>query len=70
MDRNQHRAWLAELAVDDLRRRKQAEPELARKEAALRDARENLARSQAVVRELEAELDAHHHPADRTDGGG
>lgn len=49
----------AELAVEDLRRRREAEPELARKEAALRDARENLARSEAANRELEAELDAH-----------
>lgn len=48
---------MAELAAEDLRRRKQAESELARKEAALRSERAKLEHSEAAVRELEAAVD-------------
>jgi hypothetical protein len=63
MDRDQHRAWLADLAAEDHRKRQEAEPELARKEAALREAREHLARSQEAARNLETELDANQQSA-------
>ena len=69
MDHDQHRAWLAELAAEDLRRRREAEPDFARREATLRLARESLARSESANRELEAVLDAHLHPADDIDDG-
>ena len=58
MKRDQHAQWLADLAADDARRRRQAEPELARKEAALRVARASLAESKAAVCELEDQLGA------------
>ena len=49
MDLDQHRAWLSELAADDLRRRRMAQPELASKEAALSAARASLAQSEAAA---------------------
>ena len=67
MDRDQHQAWLAELAAEDRQRRAIAVPELARKEAALREARASLANSEAVIRELEAELYVERQPSDGPD---
>ena len=67
MDRDHHTAWLAELAAEDRRRRKQAAPELAQKEAALRAARVKLESSRAAVQELEAELEAEGHQTDPPD---
>ena len=69
MDRDQHQKWLAELAADDLRRRREAQPELAKKEAALRKAHADLSRSEAAVQALEAELDAHSRQADDVEDG-
>ena len=67
MDRDLYRAWLAELAVGNLRSRKLAEPELARKEAVLSAERARLRSSQAAVQELEAELQAERQDADGLD---
>ena len=69
MERDQHQEWLAELAAHDGRRRREAEPELARKEAALKAARMNLARSEAAVQQLEAEIIAERQRADEAKGG-
>ena len=69
MDRDQHRAWLAELAADNLRKRREVEPGLDRKEAVLREAREHLARSQAAVLELEAELHGRRPSAEHAEEG-
>ena len=69
MDRDQHREWLAELAANDLRRRREAQPELASKETALQEARANLSRSEAAVQALEAELDADSQEADDLEDG-
>lgn len=66
MARDQHQEWLAEFAADDARRRRQADSELARREAALKAARANLATSEAAVQELQAELDAEREQADNS----
>lgn len=64
MDRDAQKAWLKELSAENLRRRAQAEPELTRKEAALRAASAELASRQVAVRELEAELETERQEAD------
>ena len=56
--RQENRRRLAEMAAEDRRRRALAEPEIARKEAALAKARADLARSIEANTLLEAELDA------------
>ena len=55
--REQNRRRLAEMAAEDRRRRAVAEPEIARKEAALAGARADLARVNEQNALLEAELD-------------
>ena len=70
VDRDQHRAWLTELAATALRRRREAQPELAGKEAALREARANLSQTEAAVLALEGELDGHSRQADDTEAEG
>jgi uncharacterized membrane protein len=56
-DREAHRRRLAELAAEDRRKRAAAEPEIARREAALAEARARLRRLNDENDELEAELD-------------
>ena len=56
--REENRRRLAEMAAEDRRRRAVAEPEIARKEAALAQARADLARVDEANAALEAELDA------------
>jgi predicted nuclease with TOPRIM domain len=53
----EHRQRLAELAAEDRRKRAAAEPEIARKEAALAEARARLRRLNDDNALLEAELD-------------
>ena len=56
--REENRRRLAELAAEDRRKRAAAEPEIARKEAALLKARADLARLNEENALLEAERDA------------
>jgi hypothetical protein len=56
--REENRRRLAELAAEDRRKRAAAEPEIARKEAALLKARTDLARLNEENALLEAERDA------------
>src|SRR3712207_2116239 len=56
--RQEHRRRLAEFAAEDRLRRAAAEPEIARKEAALAEAQARLARTRADNEALEVELDA------------
>ena len=56
--REENRRRLAEMAAEDRRRRAVAEPEIARREAALAQARADLARVDEANTALEAELDA------------
>ena len=69
MNREAHQAWLEELAAKNLRSRARAAPELARKEAAFRAARDELASTQAAVQELEVKLEAERRKSDDPDGG-
>lgn len=64
VDRDQHQGWLRELAAEDQRRRRQAEPELARGEAALRAERRKLEAVRARIESLEADLEAARQEAD------
>jgi len=56
--REEHRRKIAELAAEDRRKRAAAEPEIARKEAALAKAQRDLQRVKDENDFLEAELDA------------
>lgn len=56
--REAHRRRLAELAAEDWRKRAAAEPEIARKEVALAEARARLRRLDDDNALLKAELDA------------
>jgi hypothetical protein len=56
--REEHRRRLAELAAEDRRKRAEAEPEIARKEAALAEARARLRRLEEDNALREAELNA------------
>ena len=67
MNREEHKAWLAQLAAEDRRRRALAEPEIARKEALLKQAQAKLAATQAAIADTRAALDQARRDAD--DGG-
>jgi hypothetical protein len=64
MDREEHRAWLAQLAAEDRRRRALAEPEIARKEALLKQAQAKLAATHAAIADTRAALDQARREAD------
>ena len=67
MDRKEHQAWLAQLAAEDRRKRALAEPEIARKEALLRQAQARLDTTHAAIAETQAALDDARRDAE--DGG-
>ena len=64
MDRKEHQAWLAQLAAEDRCRRALAEPEIARKEALLRQAQARLDATHAAIAETQAALDDARRDAD------
>lgn len=64
-----HRRHLAELAALDRARRATVEPEIARKEAALAQARATLARTIAQTEALEAELELAQRESEPEDVG-
>ena len=69
MNRTEREAWLRQLAAEDRRRRAEAEPEIARKEAQLRDAQARLEATRAATAETEAELEQARRDADEPDVG-
>jgi hypothetical protein len=68
--REENRRRLAEMAAEDRLKRAAAEPEIARKEAALLKARADLARLNEQNALLEAERDALKEEADENPAGG